>query len=426
MPASYLRTSPVKTAIACMFFLFAFPPHGQSQIITTVAGNGERMGSIGYWGDGGLALNASTAYPDDICMDTAGNLYLTCGNCVRKIDAVTNIITTIAGDGAYAERGDSGLAVNASMKYPDGLCIDKNGNLFVAEYGAHTVRKINLATGIITTVAGNGTEGFSGDNGPAVNAQLSRPNGICVDENNHLYIADNYNNRIRKVDLVTGIITTLVVGYYPSSVCLDGAGNIYSAQVTQVYKFNMLDGTSSIVAGNGIYDYSGDGGPATDASLNDVTGVYVDDTGNIYISEYDDSRIRKVDNGTGIITTIAGTGNNGYSGDNGPMLQADLHYPMGIISDGKGNLLVCDNQNSRIRKIAPLSTEWKGTVDNNWDNPLNWSGGTIPAQNMDVRIESGNVVINIDVVCGSLTVLPGASVTVSGNHTLTVSHAGVD
>jgi trimeric autotransporter adhesin len=413
---SLTRIKIISILFICCFFVLV--PGSHAQTIFTVAGSGEKMSTVGYWGDGGLAINASTPYTDDVCIDEAGNLYLTCVNSIRRVDAATGIISIVAGNGTPMDSGDSGLAVNAGMRSPDGLCLDKKGNLYVTEYLGHTVRKINLLTGIITTVAGNGTQGFSGDDGPAVTAQLNTPNGICVDDSDNLYIADCYNGRIRKVNQSSGIITTLSTAYYPNSICIDKAGNIYTTQTTYVYKFDPVAGSSSVVAGNGVYAYSGDGGAATEASLFDASGVCVDAAGNIYISEYDDSRIRKVDHQTGIITTIAGTGNNGFSGDYGPLLNAGLYYPLGLISDGKGNLYVCDNQNSRIRKIATLTCFWTGAADNKWENALNWSGGNIPGNDMNVIIATGNISINSNVIIQSLTVNPGASVTVTSPYTL--------
>lgn len=407
------------TIFICYFIASAL----HAQTIYTVAGSGEKMSTVGYWGDGNLSINASTPYPDDVCIDSAGNLYLTCVNSIRRVDAVTGIISLVAGNGNPVDSGDGGLAVNAAMRYPNGLCLDKKGNLYATESSGHRVRKISLLTGIISTIAGNGVQGFSGDDGPAVDAQLNTPNGICVDDNDNLYIADTYNGRIRKVDQATGIITTATTGYYPNSICIDKTGNIYTTQTTRIYKWDPVAGTSSVVAGNGVYGYSGDGGMAKDASIFDASGVCVDGEGNIYIAEYDDSRIRKVDHLTGIITTIAGTGNNGFSGDYGPLLNAELHNPLGLVPDGKGNLYVCDNQNSRIRKIAPFTCFWTGAVNNNWENPANWSGGYTPGDSADVIITSGNIAIQSNVVIRSLSVKQGATVTVNAPFILKLTSA---
>lgn len=228
---------------------------------------------------------------------------------------------------------------------------------------------------------------------------------------------------MRKINQATGIITTLTTGFYPNAICIDKAGNIYTTQTTRVYKFDPLTNTSTVIAGNGVYAYSGDGGPATDASVFDASGICVDGAGNIYISEYDDSRIRKVDHQTGIISTIAGTGTNSFSGDYGALSSAELFYPIGLIPDGKGNLYLCDNQNSRIWKIAPFSCFWTGAADNNWSNPANWTGGNIPGDSTDVIIRSGNIMIQSNVVICTLTVNPSATVTVNAPYTLTLLSA---
>ena len=416
---------PATNYCVVIFLLFLFSTASitsYSQVIYTLAGGGQASGSIGSWGDGGVCYVASTAYPSDVCLDTAGNIYLTCVNCVRKIDAVTHIITTIAGNNNSSYSGDNGPAVNASMRFPIGLCTDKKGHLFIAEYGGHVVRQVNLETGIITTVAGNGTPGYSGDGDSAIKAQLNTPQDIAADDFGNLYIADYYNSCIRKVDLATGIISTFATGYYPGALCFDNNGTLYSAQIYNVYRHNMATGASILAAGNGQYAYSGDGGLATDASLNSATGICIDTDGDLYIAEYDDSRIRKVDHATGIINTIAGTGVNGFSGDGLAMDKAQLYYPKGIVIDKAKGIYVCDNNNHRIRKIDQLRNTWIGGTDNNWENPLNWASGKIPTENMDVEIYSGNVVINSNIILNSLTVGNGASLTVSGNYSLTITH----
>ena len=353
-----------------LFFLPAF-----SQIITTVAGSGFN----GAIGDGGPALSAGLPYPYGICFDPSGNLYVTCGNNVRKIAAGTGIITNFAGNGNYSSTGDAGLAVNASVAFPISVCSDNAGNIYIGEYGGNRVRKVSTS-GIISTIAGNGSAGYSGDGGPAINAALHIPVSISADGANNIYIADQQNNRIRKVNLATGIITTIAgngstsfsgdgglatsaATAHPAGVFADGSGNIffaeaYSGITCRVRKIAAGTGIISTIAGNSSYAYSGDGGAATNASLFAPSAVIVDGSENIYISEYDDSRIRKVDAVTGIITTIAGTGTNGLSGDGGPPINAMLHYPIGLAFNSLGQLYVADNFNHRIRMITmtPLCT----------------------------------------------------------------------
>lgn len=339
----------------------------QNTIITTIAGTGYH----GETGDNSPATCAGVPYPECTAVDLAGNVYITTGNNVRKVDALTGIITSVAGSYNPGYSGDGGPAVNARMTFPFGVCVDASGNLYITDYSNHCVRKVTAATGIITTLAGNGSPGFGGDGGPATSAQLQQPQGITIDSKGNLYIADFLNNRVRKIDAVTGIIST-VAGTgggsastgeggpavnaetpHPSYVCVDKADNIYEVEgaAYRVRKIDAVTGIITTVAGNGTYAYSGDNGPAGNASLFDPTDICVDGSGNLYIDEYDDSRIRKVDAVTGIITTIAGTGTNGFSGDGGPPLQAQLYYPTGICVDGAGSLYIADNFNQRIRKI---------------------------------------------------------------------------
>jgi sugar lactone lactonase YvrE len=226
------------------------------------------------------------------------------------VDASTGIITTVAGNGIPGYSGDGGPATSASLSGPSGVVVDATGNLLIADSSNYRIRRVDASTGIITTVAGNGIRGFSGDGGPATSASLS-PIGVAVDATGNLFIADTGNHRIRRVDESTGIITT--------------------------------------VAGNGIRGFSGDGGPATSASLNYPTGVAVDGSGNLFIADAANNRIRWVDASTGIITTVAGNGMPDYSGDGGPATSASLNGPSGVVVDAAGNLFIADNDNKRIR-----------------------------------------------------------------------------
>src|SRR5437879_1577083 len=235
-----------------------------SQTINTVAGGGA--------GDGGDATIANLNSPAGVSVDSSGNLYIAdLGNeRIRKIAAATGIITTVAGNGVLGFAGDGGAATSASLNSPAGVSVDASGNLYIADYANHRIRKVSAATGIITTVAGNGINTFAGDGGAATSASLNSPSGVALDASGNLYIADYFNNRIRKVDAASGIITT--------------------------------------VAGNGSFGFAGDGGAATSASVSGPAGVAVDAGGNLYIANYSTHRIRKVDAATGIITTVAGNG----------------------------------------------------------------------------------------------------------------------
>jgi gliding motility-associated-like protein len=353
-----------------LLLLYTGGIQAQSTIITTIAGTGYH----GTTGDNSPATCAGVPYPECTAVDLAGNVYITTSNNVRKVDAATGIITSVAGSDYPGYTGDGGPAVNARMGFPFGVCVDASGNLYITDYSKHCVRKVTAATGIITTLAGNGSPGYSGDGGPATSALLQQPQGIAIDSKGNLYIADFLNSRVRKIDAATGIISTIAgtggnsastgdggpaaiaETPYPSYVCVDKADNIYEVEVnntvtSRVRKIDAVTGIITTVAGNGAYAYGGDNGPAVSASLLGPTDVCVDGNGNLYIDEYDDSRIRKVDAITGIITTIAGTGTNGFGGDGRPPAQAQLYYPTGICADGAGSLYIADFFNQRIRKI---------------------------------------------------------------------------
>ena len=218
----------------------------------------------------------------------------------------------MAGNGSASYSGDGGVATNTALYYPYGVAVDGAGNLLIAEAANNRIRKVGT-NGIITTVAGNGGQGFSGDGGAATNASLNNPFGVAVDGVGNIFIADGYNQRIRKVG-TNGIITT--------------------------------------VAGNGGYGYAGDGGAATNASLRNPWGVAVDGAGNLFIADQSNVRIRKVDP-NGIITTVAGNGSGGYAGDGGAASNAALSSPVGVGVDDAGNMLIADAGNNRIRKVIP-------------------------------------------------------------------------
>jgi hypothetical protein len=334
-------------------------------VITPVAGNG----TGGFSGDNGPATSASLYIPTSVSVDSAGNIYIadSNNNRIRKVNASTGIITTVAGNGTLGFSGDNGPATSASIANPHGVSMDTAGNVYIADLLA--IRKVNASTGIITTVAGNGTLGFSGDNGPATSASIADPHGVSIDAIGNIYIADTYNQRIRKVNASTGLITTVAgngtaVGdngpatlsslYFPNGVSIDAAGNIYIADTNnnRIRKVDVSTGVITTVAGNGTQGFSGDNGAATSASLYYPTGVSVDEAGNIYIADSSNNRIRKVNASTGIIMTVAGNGNHIFSGDNSPATSASLSGPYGVIVDSAGNIYIADQGNHRIRKVS--------------------------------------------------------------------------
>jgi len=276
-------------------------------------------------------------------------------------------ITTVAGNGQPGYSGDGGPATAASLSGAVGVAVDAAGNLYIADTSSNRIRKVTPG-GTITTVAGNGGAVYSGDGGPATAASLNWPSGLAVDAAGNLYIADNHNHRIRKAT-AGGTITTAAgngqQGYSgdggpataaslnsPYAVAVDSAGNLYIVDSNNNRIRNESSvGTITTAAGNGQQGYSGDGGPATAASLGSPGGVAVDSAGNLYIADSSNLRIRKVTSG-GTITTLAGNGAQGYSGDGGPATAASLWGPSCVAVDAAGNLYFADTWNSRIRKVA--------------------------------------------------------------------------
>ncbi len=309
-------------------------------IITTAAGGGtDRLG------DGGPATDATfSSHPMRVTGDRSGSLFVADAHHarIRRIGTANNTIHTVAGSGIEGFSGDGGPAVEAMLASPHGTATDSRAGLYVADLKNDRIRKIDLSTGAITTVAGNGEHGFSGDGGPAVEAMLASPIAVAVGSNGDLYIADHRNSRIRKVDLPTGIITTVAgngeQGFsgdggpgteaaisLPRDVAPDVHGGLYVADGanSRIRKISR-DGTVTTVAGNGEYGFSGDGGPATEAALALPYSIALDPEGSLYIIDTGNRRIRKVDLSTGIITTVAGNGQYGFTGDGGPATEAAL------------------------------------------------------------------------------------------------------
>ncbi|HKJ95574.1 MAG TPA: hypothetical protein VKA32_08100, partial [Gammaproteobacteria bacterium] len=313
-----------------------------NDIITTVAGNG----TAGYSGDGGPAV-AAQMIPSAVAVDTAGNLYIGDSNRIRKVDAVTGIINTVAGNGIQGDSGDGGPATAAEFT-ASYIALDAHGNLYIADAFANRVRKVDAATGIITTVAGNGTQGYSGDGGAATAATLNVPRGMDFDSAGNLYIVDSGNKVVREVDRSTGDIATVTGAGTasglsdPHGIAVDTAGNVYVADsgTDSVRKVVLGTGVMTTVAGNGTPGYSGDGFAATSAQLNAPNGLAVDSAGNLYIADFSNVAIRKVNLSTGIISTVTGGNLNSSTGDGGLASAATITQPWGVALDSQGALYI--------------------------------------------------------------------------------------
>lgn len=345
----------VLTLLLAIGYFFLFNNIATAQNISTIAG-GLGAGPITNLGIGPVAIT----------MDASGNTYIIDGNysVIRKVNSL-GVSTVIAGNGTAGFSGDGGPATLAQLR-AQGIAVDAAGNLYIADGANQRIRKINTS-GVISTIAGIGTAGFSGDGAAATSAQLNNPSSITLDASGNIYVADQSNHRIRKIN-TSGIISTVAgtgtPGYngdgiaattaqlnLPYSVVLDASGNMYIGDGTnhRVRKVN-TSGTISTIAGNGTTGYSGDGSSATAAQLSTPRGVAVDASGNVYISDFDNNRVRMV-NGSGVISTVAGDGSYAYGGDGGLATAAQIYYPMGLFIDASGNLYIVDNYNHRVRKV---------------------------------------------------------------------------
>ena len=369
----------VKKSFLLLFTSFiAVAAH--AQLINTVAGNG----TPGFSGDGGPAAAAQLNYPYAVAVDTAGNIYFSDqqNQRIRKIwKKSIDSITTIVGNGTQGFAGDG--TDTAVLNTPEGLVIDNIGFIYFADKYNHRVRYVSTL-GIVQTVFGTGTPGYTGNGGPASLATLNQPSDIVQDAAGNFYIADYFNNVIRKVDGTTGIITTYAGNgfgaglssgggylgdngaatsaklYWPSGLALDKAGNLYIADQWNnvIRKVDAITGIITTVAGNGFGaglgtgGYAGDNYLAINAQLYHPTKVAVDSIGNLYITDAGNHRIRRVDHTSKYITTVAGTGVTPFNGDNIPAVNADLFTPTGIAIEPSGKMYIADNGHFRIRTFT--------------------------------------------------------------------------
>ena len=357
----------------------------QTGIISTIAG----QANPGRNGDGGLAINAQIAYPSLIHVDNQNNIYLYGDNSMRKINGSDGKINTIAGTGVNSDiaTGDGGLATLANFNRPQSITTDNANNIYIVDDADFSIRKIDATTNIITRVIG--TPIFSGDGASAKNASLNEPGAIAMDKSGNIYIADVLNRRIRKQNKATGIMTTVagngllysgitnnasLTTYYngknatdvsitkPVAIAIDSSENLFIADqgLKVIFKVSLSTGKINLFAGNNPTTSSsnstiGDGGDASNASFNRLTGLAVDNFNDIYIADFANNVIRKIDSKTNIITSVVGAyyvpSQNGFSGDGGLATKAKINYPKGLTFDANNNLYFSDYQNQVLRKV---------------------------------------------------------------------------
>jgi hypothetical protein len=338
-------------------------------MIRAVAGTGV----AGFSGDGGLATAAQFNTPAGVLADSVGNILIVDrGNHrVRRIDAVTGFVSTVAGTGVGGFNGDNQIASLTQFNFPTGLALDAGNNWLVTEQGNNRLRRVARTTQIVTTIAGTGTAGFNGDNVAATVAQVNVPSGVAVDQAGHIFIADTFNHRVRRVDAVTGEITTVAGNgsagplgdgasataaqlNFPLDVAVDGAGNVLIADSfnNRVRRVDAITGVITTVAGNGIAGYAGDGAAATAAQLDFPVGIALDADQDILIADGNNHAVRLVNRTSGAIATIAGTGIAGYNGDNQAAATALLDSPYRLAVEPSGTVLLTEAGGMRVRRIG--------------------------------------------------------------------------
>jgi uncharacterized repeat protein (TIGR01451 family) len=387
-------------------------------IITTAAGTGVSQ----YSGDGGDAASASLVLPMGLAFDGAGNLLIADLSRIRRVDAATNVITTIAGNGTGGFSGDGGPALSAGF-VAQGVGVDGTGNLLIAD-GHERIRRVDAATGVITTIAGNGTSAFFvGDGGPAASARMRFPVKVAFDRFGNVYASDQSNGRIRRVDAATGVITTVAgggtggdggpatsaaLGSNPAGVAFDGSGNLLLTGGGRVRSVDVTTGIISTIAGGGV---GGDGGPATSASLLNPWDVAADPEGNLFIAELSAHRIRRVDAATGTITTVAGNGTAGFGGDGGPATSANLNQPRGLAVDGSGNVFIADTENNRIRRVDAASGTISTIMSTSRPEDMEVDAGG----NLFVAATGVSAILRVDAVSGDVVVVTGGGFAFGGD-----------
>ncbi len=376
-----------------------------TNIVSTIAGNGVEA----YSGENVPSATSSIGYSPVLAFDGSGSLYFPEeGTRVRRIDAQTRLMTTVVGNGVSSTTSpDGGLATQTSIGGTSNMVVRPNGDIIFSDYNNLRVRLVTRSTGIITSIIGNGQEYFCGESATPRESCLYEPRYVAVDANGDVYIVDTRNRRVRKYSASTGLLTT-IAGTSPSSgwdftytgeggpainakfandladIALDATGNIFLAvTASRVVRIDKASGIVTTIAGTGTWGYSGDGGPATAAQLKQPVGVAVDSVGNVYVSDRFDNRVRKIAAGSGIITTVAGNGlSTGPLGDGGPATGAMLNIPRGLGFDAGGNLLIADSNNYRVRKVDK-NTGIITTIVGNGD--FNSSGDGGPATSAGIN-----------------------------------------
>ncbi len=361
--------------LAAPFIAQADPPAKGE--MATAAGTGTK----GFAGDGGKATAALLNEPFHCELDGKGNLYVAeaMNHCIRKVDLKTGVISTVVGNGKKGYTGDGGQATQATFNEPYAVVVNERDDLFIVDRLNAVVRKVDGKTGVVTTVAGNGKKGFAGDGGPGPDAMLREPNDCCLDGKGGLLIADVADWRIRRLDLKTGVITTfagvgkakialktkidrstcgdggqadkaVLVG--ARAVCVDGKGNTFvcEREGSGIRKID-AKGVVTTIAGTGEWGFSGDGGDAKTAVFAGPKGIRADRHGNLYVVDCENHCIRKIDAATNVVTNVAG-GRKGIGGDNGPATKAGMDRPHGCIVDAHGVLYIADTNNHRVRVVS--------------------------------------------------------------------------
>lgn len=388
-----------------------------------VAGNGFSH----FSGEGGAATLAQI-WSEDVVVDWLGTVSFLDNQRIRSVSADSGLITTVAGLGSWDAPSDGVPAMNAYFSYPTALTRDASGNLFIAEQGNQRIRKVDAGSGLIHHYAGQGY-GYGGDNGYAINALMRTVSDMAVDASGNLYVVEEGSARVRRIDAASGIIRTVAGNgqlqssgpppdgvlatnaalYYPSAIAIDHAGSMYISEWRRIRKVNAVTGVITTIAGNG---YGGDGGPAITADIK-ADDIVVDRAGNIFLASLSEHRVRKIDAATGIITTVAGTGESGRSGDGGPAVDATLNSPRALALTSSGDLLI--SEEGRVRRVlgiaatAPAGDETAPLISFNVSGPQGNGGWFVGDVTVTWSVVDPESTITSSTGCQTATVMADTS-----------------